>query len=247
MVDVLNFADQDSLVAQAAQDLVTLIAGVQAAGGLHGDGVARVVLTGGGAGIKLLGALAEHHRVAEAQAEDFPVQRIDWSRVHVFFGDERAVAVSHPDSNEGQARAALLDAVKVPETAIHSYELGSLSLTESAQHYAQELESWAPKGFDVHLLGMGGEGHINSIFPHSAAVAEQEKLVVAVTDSPKPPAERVSLTLPAIARAQHVWLLVAGAEKATAASHIIAGSPAEDWPAAGAHGALSTRLYLAVN
>ncbi|MDU0477756.1 6-phosphogluconolactonase [Staphylococcus chromogenes] len=244
MVEVVRVPDLTSLVDAACAQFVQVIAGVQAAGGLHDDGVARVVLTGGGAGIKLLAALAEHHRVAELQADTFPVQRIDWSRVQVFFGDERAVDVSHPDSNEGQARAALLDHVCIPPNNIHSYQLGSLSLEESAHHYQEEVERFAPRGFDIHLLGMGGEGHINSLFPHSAAVAETERLVVAVTDSPKPPAERVTLTMPAIHRADRVWLLVSGAEKAEAAAHVVAGSAASDWPAAGATGRTSTLLFL---
>src|SRR6476620_8707618 len=70
--------------------------------------------------------------------------------------------------------------------------------------------------FDVHLLGMGGEGHINSLFPDTAAVREQSRLVIAVTASPKPPPRRITLTLPAVARAREVWLVVAGSEKADA-------------------------------
>src|SRR5699024_7350984 len=105
----------------------------------------------------------------------------------------------------------------------------------------------APQGFDLHLLGMGGEGHINSLFPHTDAVREQEEFVVAVHDSPKPPSERLTLTLPAIAKAKHVWLLVAGEEAAEAAAHVAAGSSAVDWPAAGAHGAQETTPFLAEN
>ena len=71
--------------------------------------------------------------------------------------------------------------------------------------------------------------------------------MVAVHDSPKPPSERLTLTLPAIARAKRVWLLVAGGEKAEAAAHVAAGSPAEEWPAAGAHGIDETILFLADN
>ena len=64
--------------------------------------------------------------------------------------------------------------------------------------------------FDVHLLGMGGEGHVNSLFPHTAAVRETERLVVGVTDSPKPPPRRITLTLPAVQRSREVWLVVVG-------------------------------------
>lgn len=247
MVEVVRVADLKQLVDEAAKRFVSYVAGVQAAGGVHGDGIARVVLTGGGAGIKLLAALAEHDRLAELQAETFPVQRVDWSRVHVFFGDERAVPVSHPDSNEGQARAALLDHVQIPDSHFHSYRLGELSLADSAAHYTSELERFAPRGFDLHLLGMGGEGHVNSLFPHTDAVREAKRLVIAVSDSPKPPAERVSLTMPAIHSAQQVWLLVAGAEKAQAVAQVVQGSPTVDWPAAGARGSVSTTLFLATD
>ncbi|MEJ5927212.1 6-phosphogluconolactonase [Corynebacterium sp. H128] len=244
-MDVINVSDLDALIQRAASDTIAKIAAVQAGGGVHGDGIARVVLTGGGAGIGVLRTLAEFDAAATAQAETFPALRIDWSRVHVFFGDERAVPVAHPDSNEGQAREALLNHVPVNPDWVHSYRLGEMSLEESTAWYEQELATWAPKGFDLHLLGMGGEGHINSLFPHTAAVREDSKLVVAVQDSPKPPATRVSLTLPAVRSADAVWLLVAGAEKAVAAGHVIAGSSHVDWPAAGAQGRKDSRLYLA--
>src|SRR5699024_5059952 len=109
------------------------------------------------------------------------------------------------------------------------------------------LREYAPQGFDLHLLGMGGEGHINSLFPHTDAVREQEEFVVAVHDSPKPPSERLTLTLQAIAKAKHVWLLVAGEEKAEAAAPVAPGSPAKDWHDAGAHRGKETILILAEN
>ena len=130
---------------------------------------------------------------------------INWELVHVFFGDERNVAVAHPDSNEGQAREALLDHVNIPEANIHGYGLGNgVVLADAVDAYQLVVQDFAPEGFDVHLLGMGGEGHVNSLFPHSAATREESALVVAVTDSPKPPAERATLTFPAIARADRM-------------------------------------------
>lgn len=244
-MQVINVSDRSELVRQAAWDFVELISRVQAGQGLYDDGIARVVLTGGGAGIGLLEQLRDLDWAAQRQQEDFPTLRIDWSRVHVFFGDERVVPVDHPDSNEGQARSALLDHVPVNPSWIHSYLLGELSPAQSAAHYQRVLTQWAPKGFDLHLLGMGGEGHINSLFPHTDALRESSQLVVPVFDSPKPPAERVTLTMPAIESAQHVWLLVSGQEKAEAAGHVMAGSDPLDWPAAGARGTVNTRLYLA--
>lgn len=225
-----------TLIDQAATSFIDIITSLQATGrSRHRDGTARIVLTGGGAGIGLL------ERVRVLEAED---PRIDWSHVHVFFGDERNVPVTHSDSNEGQARTALLDHVDIPEENIHGYGLGQVAMWEAADSYQAVLNEVAPQGFDLHLLGMGHEGHINSLFPHTEAVRESERLVIAVTDSPKPPAERVTLTLPAIHRADQVWLLVAGAEKAEAAAHVVAGSDPADWPAAGAHGNEDTVLYL---
>lgn len=227
MVTVERTTTLDSLVDAASQRFVEVVESVQSNGS-----DARVVLTGGTAGIRVLEALREDSG------------QIDWQRVHVFFGDERNVPVTHEDSNEGQARAALLDHVDIPADRIHSYRLGELDMESSAEFYTGELEKFAPEGFDIHLLGMGGEGHINTLFPGTAAVRETEKLVVAEYNSPKPPSERVTLTLPAVARAQRVWLLVSGAEKAEAAGHVARRSDPVDWPAAGAQGQLETVLFV---
>lgn len=227
MVSVERTATLDSLVDAASQRFVHVVEEVQASGT-----DARVVLTGGTAGIRLLERLRTHSG------------SVDWQRVHVFFGDERNVAVSHPDSNEGQARQALLDHVDIPTDHIHGYRLGELDMESAVEFYTGEVETFAPEGFDLHLLGMGGEGHINTLFPDTAAVKESEKLVVAEYDSPKPPSERVTLTLPAIARAERVWLLVSGSEKAEAAGHVVRRSDPVKWPAAGARGRGETVLFV---
>ena len=152
--------------------------------------------------------------------------------------------VDHEDSNEGQARDALLNHVDIPEANIHGIGLDGGEMEEAARAYEQLIEELAPKGFDIHLLGMGHEGHINTLFPHTDAVRETQRLVIAVTDSPKPPAERVTLTLPAVRRAEQVWLLVSGEDKAQAAKAIVDRANPEDWPAAGAEGTADTVLYL---
>lgn len=247
MVTVKPVSDLAELISTAAQDFLEVIHQVQTGGGLHHDGVARVVLTGGSAGIGLLEELARLDAAATAQAENYPALRVDWNRVHVFFGDERNVAVSHADSNEGQARQALLDHVAIPAGNIHGYGLDDADMESAARTYEQVLAHFAPNGFDLHLLGMGGEGHINTLFPHTAAVRETERLVVAEFDSPKPPSERVTLTLPAVGMAARVWLLVAGAEKAEAAGHVARGASPDDWPAAGAKGSQETVLYVAAD
>lgn len=247
MVTVKPVSDLAELISTAAQDFLEVIHQVQAGGGCHNDGVARVVLTGGSAGIGLLKELARLDAAAIAQGESYPALRVDWNRVHIFFGDERNVAITHSDSNEGQAREALLDHVDIPAGNIHSYGLGHADMETAARTYEQVLAQFAPNGFDIHLLGMGGEGHINTLFPHTDAVRETQRLVVAEFNSPKPPPERVTLTLPAVAMAARVWLLVAGSEKAEAAGHVVRGASAADWPAAGARGSEETVLYVAAD
>ena len=217
----MSFNDLASLLDEASSRFSALMSDIHAEGR-----TARVVLTGGTAGIALLERLAD---------ED-----IDWSRVEVFFGDERNVPTDHPDSNEGQARAALLSKVDIPEENIHGYGLDGGPMDAAVERYRELI---GDGGFDLHLLGMGGEGHINSLFPHTDAVRERDAMVVAVTDSPKPPAERATLTLPAVQSADRVWLLVSGAEKAEAASHAGDGAgAADDWPVAGAIGRKETVL-----
>ena len=245
MVTLHRVSDVDELISSAAKAFIDVIAAAQApGGGLHNDGVARVVLTGGGAGIGLLRELARLDRAAKEQGPNFPAHAVDWTRVHVFFGDERNVPVDPPDSNEGQAREALLDHVPIPEENIHGYGLTGGEMDEAVDAYRRIIVEFAPNGFDIHLLGMGGEGHINSLFPHTDAVREDNELAVAVTDSPKPPAERVTLTLPAVRSARGVWFLVSGAEKAEAAAHLAARSDPLDWPASGARGLEETVLFV---
>ncbi len=233
IVDV--FPDGDALVQAAGRRLVGTIQTAVAA-----RGQALIVLTGGGNGIGLLQYLGTQQ------------QRIDWSRVHLFWGDERYVPEEDDERNDKQARAALLDHIDIPSSHVHTMpasdgEFGS-DLAAAALAYEQLLAANAEPGerapnFDVHLLGMGPEGHINSLFPDSPAVLETARMVVAVEGSPQPPPQRITLTLPAIRRSREVWLMVSGAAKADAAAAAIGGAPPVSVPAAGAVG-LETTLWL---
>jgi len=97
--------------------------------------------------------------------------------------------------------------------------------------------------FDVLLLGMGPDGHVASLFPGHAALDIADRTVVGVLDSPKPPPERVSLTLPAIRAAREVWIVAAGAEKSTAVHAALAGLSVSSAPAGHATGTEAT-LWL---
>jgi 6-phosphogluconolactonase len=229
------FPDGEALVEAAGGRLVDTIQSAVAA-----RGRALIVLTGGGNGIGLLRYLGAHR------------QQIDWSKVHLFWGDERYVPEDDDERNEKQAREALLDHIDIPPSQVHPMaasdgEFGD-DLAAAALAYEQLLAANAPPGepvpnFDVHLLGMGPEGHINSLFPDTPAVRETVRMVVAVEDSPKPPPQRITLTLPAVRRSREVWLMVSGAAKADAAAEAIGGAPPVSIPAAGAVG-LETTLWL---
>jgi len=136
----------------------------------------------------------------------------------------------------------------LPRPTVLVFEVFLGLLAAAALAYEQVLAANAEPGdptpnFDVHLLGMGPEGHINSLFPDTPAVREATRMVVSVEDSPKPPPERITLTLPAIRRSREVWLMVSGAAKAEAAAAAIGGADPISIPAAGAIG-LETTLWL---
>lgn len=233
---VERFADKAALVAAAGDRLVRAITDAVAA-----RGQAVIALTGGGTGIDVL------KRVSEQAGS------VDWSTVHLYWGDERYVPRNDDERNEKQAREALLDHIDIPDANVHPMpasdsEFGD-DIDAAAQSYEQvlaanaETDEPAP-AFDVHLLGMGGEGHVNSLFPHTPAVRESERLVVGVTDSPKPPPRRITLTLPAVQRSRQVWLVVAGADKADAVAAAANDASPLDVPAAGAIGREATVWLL---
>jgi 6-phosphogluconolactonase len=177
-------------------------------------------------------------------------ERVDWTAVDIWWGDERFVPADDAERNEKQARQALLDPVGVPAERVHAMPASDGPFAEpedAAEWYAGQLAAAAGDGdvpvFDVLLLGMGPEGHVASIFPDSSAAGDGRS-VVAVRDCPKPPPTRISLTFPAINRAAEVWLLVSGAAKAPAVAQAVAGADRLELPAAGVHGTVATRWLL---
>ena len=135
---------------------------------------------------------------------------VEWGRVTVLFGDERCVPASHPDSNYRMAREALLD--QVAPATVHRIP-GELGPDEGAAAYARVVAELAP--LDVVVLGVGEDGHTASLFPGDAAL-NAKGWAVGVRNSPKPPPERVTLTLQALRGAHRVIILAAGAGKAQA-------------------------------
>ena len=147
--------------------------------------------------------------------EDLP-----WQNVHIWFGDERALPQGHKDRNETMAREALLNHVSIPENNIHTISFPA-STEEAAMEYAQAMS--AVPAFDLVLLGMGEDGHTASLFPDNPAL-ENSELAVPVYASPKPPAERVSMSFKALNNHQQAIILATGASKAVILKDIAEGA-----------------------
>ena len=208
MADVQVYPDANSLARAAAEYFVTL-----AAEAITARGRFVVALSGGStprATYRLL-----------ASREFAP--RVDWSCVHVFWGDERCVPPDHPESNYALARETLLDHVPLPEGNIRRIR-AELDPRRAAALYQEELEAvLGTEGrFDLILLGIGADGHTASLFPGTLALEEKTRWVVEnYVESLS--AWRVTLTLPVLNAARHVTFLVSGAAKAETLARIQAG------------------------
>ena len=173
--------------------------------------------------------------------------RIDWPRVHVFWGDERCVPPDQPESNYRMAREALLDHVPLPPANVHRIR-GEDEPAEAAAAYEEVLGAFfgsperSPKvGFDLVLLGMGADGHTASLFPGSAAAREARRWAVA-SPGPQPGSWRVSLTPVLLNAAENVTFLVSGPDKAERLKDVLEEGQRD--PASTAHPATSRRSEL---
>jgi 6-phosphogluconolactonase len=147
--------------------------------------------------------------------------RLDWSRVHIFFGDERAVPLGHEYSNGRMAQESLLDHVPIPTPNIHFMRGDALPLEEAAREYGLLLQLFGTS-LDLILLGMGNDGHTASLFPHTPQLREAKHRCVATDVSPtEPQLPRVTLTFPALNAARNVLVLVTGAEKAERVAQVL--------------------------
>ena len=206
--------DSAQLAAVAAEDFVRLAQSRSAEARAF-----FVALTGGNTPRALYRALA--------------VRRdIDWTAVHVFFGDERCVPPTHADSNYRMAKETLLQHVPIPALQIHRLR-GELAPEDAARVYADEL-AYVPTAnrwprFDLVLLGLGDDGHIASLFPDTAALQRSDTTVVA-NAVPRLGVHRLTLTFPVINNADAVWLLVSGEPKATIVERALGNKGDEPLP-----------------
>jgi 6-phosphogluconolactonase len=171
---------------------------------------------------------------------------IDWRRIHLFWGDERAVPPDAPDSNFRMANNALISHVAIPLENVHripaelspdiaakDYEMTLINffLPASAPPLLAEADQRVRPTFDLILLGLGEDAHTASLFPHSAALLETKRWVV-WNHVVKSTTDRITLTLPVLNSATNVLFLVAGAEKANAVHAVLRGERhPEEFPA----------------
>lgn len=184
------FPDHDSLIRAAAEQVVQIAA----------KGKCSLALCGGGTPKPLYALLAKE-------------QRVDWSRVHIFWGDERCVPPDDPQSNYRMVKETLLDAAVIPPSNIHRIH-GEDEPEQAAAAYEQELRRFFGDSarFDLVLLGMGNDGHTASLFPGTAAVTERKRWVMAQYVE-HVSMWRITLTPVAINAARNVMFLVSGAQK----------------------------------
>ncbi|MDL9979906.1 6-phosphogluconolactonase [Microbacterium sp. ASV49] len=206
-----------------------------------GTGPVHVSLTGGSMGGAVLAAVREDARAAD----------VDWSTVHFWWSDERFVAAGSTDRNDVQARAALLDHLDIPPGNIHAMGAsdGTLDLDAAAEAYAAELARFGTAdtpwpSFDVCFLGVGPDGHIASLFPDRPEILVTDRVTLPVRNSPKPPPDRITLTRPVINSSRRVWLVMTGADKASALGLALAGASYPSVPAAGAKGTKRTVFFV---
>jgi 6-phosphogluconolactonase len=228
----------ETLAEAVAGRLITRLVDAQSSGR-----TARLVLTGGSVAARI------HRAVAASSARS----AVDWGAVEIWWGDERFVPADDPDRNDVQARADLLDALPLAAENVHPMPTPEQSGGDpdlAAERYAEELAAAAAPGdhggvptFDVLMLGVGPDGHVASLFPGRPALYD-ERAVVGVRGSPKPPPTRISLTLPTLQRAHDVWLVVSGEKKARAVRLALGGAGVVQIPAAGPRGIQSTVWML---
>jgi 6-phosphogluconolactonase len=218
--EVIICADIAALSRRAAEQFVTLARRALAARGRF-----AVALSGGSTPKALYSLLA---------SDEFTAQ-LDWSRIHLFFGDERCVPPDHADSNFHMVQQALLGRIVIGAENVHRLQ-GEIDALAAAAAYESELRKYfaatgtTPPRFDLILLGLGEDGHTASLFPGSSAL-QQTLQWVAATYVDKFSAHRLTLTLPVINNAEQVSFLIAGQSKAAIVHAILTGSRSE-YPAA---------------
>ncbi len=204
---IVRMADADEVADVVAGRLLERIVELQ-----EKRGVVHVCLTGGRTANKMY----------ERFAELVPDSGLDASKLQLWWGDERFIPATDADRNSLQAVTRLARTVHIKSADIHMMPAqdGRADSHQCAAEYETELGDTV---FDVTLVGIGPDGHVGSIFPNHPSFDATSRLVVGVTDAPKPPSERISLTIEAMNRSDEIWIITTGAAKADAVARSVAG------------------------
>jgi 6-phosphogluconolactonase len=217
---VLVVSDVEELSRTAANILVHKITEV-----LQNKEIFTLALSGGSTPKSLFALLAKK--------DDSYYSQIPWNKVHFFWGDERHVPPDHIDSNYRMTNETMLSVVSTPAENVHRVRGENPDSSAAALEYEQVLRSFFQLGagqvprFDCVLLGMGGDGHTASLFPHSSALHERDRLVVANWIE-KFQSYRITMTVPVLNNADNIIFLVSGAEKADALKAVLEGDEVPD-------------------
>jgi 6-phosphogluconolactonase len=239
--EVLVQPDAEALAADVAQRTVVALAQAQ-----QERGFASLVVTGGSILEKVFQALAGDDSSA-----------VDWSKVDVYWGDERFVAADSDDRNDLPLERMLID--RLPFDPARIFRMPSTDgpdgddVVAAARRYADVLSHQAAAhhgdddqvpAFDVVLLGMGPDGHCCSLFPDHPGTQEVELTAIGVHNSPKPPPTRISLSFRALAAAEEIWVIASGEGKCEAVAKALGGAERTKIPVAGARGRRRTLWLL---
>ena len=230
--EIIRCANAIEVASFAARAFIERVVELQAA-----DRDVHVSLTGGTVGILTLKTLSQEPYL----------ERIDKNRLHIWWGDERFVESTSDQRNANQAKEALLDFWHVPESNLHEFAASDegLSIDEAADafmaHVVEVFGQVLPK-IDIAFLGMGPDGHVNSLFPGSTRPLSSQ-IVFAEKNSPKQPAERLSFNFEATNAASEIWFVVSGSDKAEAAENVLSDEDCE-LPAAQVTGKSRTRWFI---
>jgi 6-phosphogluconolactonase len=201
--------DVELVVVEDEKELAAVVAERLARAAREGG---DVVLTGG--------------KTPEAAYKEAAKREPDWSRVDLWWGDERCVPPDDENSNYGAAKRTLLDRVDQAPRSVHRIK-GELGKDAAAADYEREL---GDTQFDLLLLGMGPDGHVASLYPNAPTLRQRKKVLPAEAGL-EPFVDRVTLSLPVLRSAREILFLFAGKEKADAAARAFAGEPSPDTPA----------------
>lgn len=217
-VEVRKAINASDVASQAAEEIISTLEDV-----LTRKAQAHIALTGGTVGILTL----------EVLSKVLPSSHLDISKIHFWWGDERFVSSDSSDRNYNQARIALLNSLEIPPENLHEFPSADNGLDvetareQFAAHIKHVFKEEIPK-MDLTILGMGPDGHVASLFPGEE---HEEELIVSITDSPKPPAQRLSFSMDLINESEKVIFVVAGIDKAEAVESVHK-NPDCDLPAA---------------